>query len=274
MGSVVTATSMPSSRACASVSPTEATAGTLAHAIQDVCDAYREIEASITTLVAHSGKVRQLQEAASQQIPLSNDLSSQSLETLEKELADLEAAERAAANAKNYAEAQALNSKHDAKTQEVNDYKKFKIQCLDPLRACCTEMGTEFGRLGDRAKRAETLIAAMLNLPRNPHESIDSYMCRRGRAAKHIAKKQGAWSSEWTVKAKSWCAHLQRHPESPAGSVMAWHNQIWLKTQRAKLLAERKPKANTALSMFAGWTGTRTRAGRPCVRFEEGCAEL
>jgi len=118
------------------------------------------------------------------------------------------------------------------------------------------------------------MIAAMMNLPRNPCESIDAYLCRRGRAAKHLAKKQGVWSEEWRAKAKSWCAHLQRHPESPAGSVMAWHNQVWLQQQRAELLAKRNPRRNTSLSVLAGWTGTRTRAGQPSVRFEDGCARV
>ena len=52
-----------------------------------------------------------------------------------------------------------MKAKHDAKTREVNDYKKFKIQCLDLLRVCCAKMGTEFGALTNRTKRAETLLA-------------------------------------------------------------------------------------------------------------------
>ena len=117
------------------------------------------------------------------------------------------------------------------------------------------------------------MIAALSNIARNPCEGIDSYMCRRGRAARGIAKKQGVWSSSWLQCAKAWHNHLQRHPESPAGMVMSWHNKQWLQEQRAALLVKRRPKA-TGLSLFASWTGTRTSAGRPCVRFEEGCASF
>ena len=142
---------------------------------------------------------------------------------------------------------------------------------------CCTifslqmvEMATPKGIMNMLDGIQANMIGALLTIAKNPCEGIDAYMCRRGRAARAIAKKQGVWSSSWLQRAKARQAHLQRHPESPAGMVMSWHNRKWLQERRASLLAVRKPRA-TSLSMFASWTGTRSRAGRPCIRFEEGC---
>jgi len=115
------------------------------------------------------------------------------------------------------------------------------------------------------------MLGALLNLPKNPLEGIDSYMCRRGRAARAIARKQGAWSSLWVERAKAWCHHLQRHVDSPAGMVMAWHNRDWLQKQRAEQLTRRKPKAGH-LTILASWTATRKKSGQPSIRFEDGRA--
>jgi hypothetical protein len=146
-----------SARALEDVLSQAAVTTRLATAIQDVCNMYGEIEAADRALVAHMARLLQLQGAISQQPPLSSDLSSQSLETLEKELADLRAAERSAAETQQYHEAQAFKTKHDIKTHEKNHYTTFKSECLDPLRACCNEMRKEFDVLGERAKSAETL---------------------------------------------------------------------------------------------------------------------
>ena len=153
----------------------QTTAGTLQNAIQDVCKVHDEIEASFTVLLSHTARLMQLQGAISQQphsqevpIPgevvvdsevwpvLKSDLVSQSLEELEKELSDLKAAQRAAAKEEKYAEAEALKIKYDTKTRDVDDYKTFKSEVLDPLRACCIEIRCELERVCELAKTADT----------------------------------------------------------------------------------------------------------------------
>ena len=88
----------------------QATAGTLVNTVQKVGKVHDQMHTSVKALLSHTERVRQWQEAA-QQSPLSSDLSSQSLETLEKELADLNAAKRAAAEADEYDEAKALKAR-------------------------------------------------------------------------------------------------------------------------------------------------------------------
>lgn len=169
----------------------------LSRVVQDALDVYDEIETFVKTMIKDTGRIGQLQVAASQQFPLSSALCSQSLEALERELTDLKAAQSAAVKALNkelmdlkavqksaadaeeydkakalktkvenrtkevQTETQALKAKHDTKTQEVSDYKRFKSQFLDPLQTCCTQMAREFGKLGERAKRVETASQAM-----------------------------------------------------------------------------------------------------------------
>ena len=58
----------------------------------------------------------------------SSFVTTKSLEELEKELENLKSAEKAAADAGMYAEAQAFRARHDTKTHELNEYKKLKSQ--------------------------------------------------------------------------------------------------------------------------------------------------
>ena len=98
--------------------------------------------------------------------------------------------------------------------------------------------------------------------------NINSFMCRRGRAAKVLSKKAGLWSVEWKKRAEKWLSHLKRHPESPGGKVLAYHNIHWLRKTRAELLKKRNPKS-LKYSLLSGWTDSRVRQGRPSARFEE-----
>ena len=90
----------------------------LAPAIQDVCNMCGEIQAADTALVAHTARLLQLQGAILQQPPLSSDLSSQSLETLEKELAHLRSAQKSAADSEQYDEAERCFGREPRNTAE------------------------------------------------------------------------------------------------------------------------------------------------------------
>ena len=112
------------------------------------------------------------------------------------------------------------------------------------------------------------MMSTLVAITRNPYENINSFMCRRGRAAKVLSKKAGLWSVEWKKRAEKWLSHLKRHPESPGGKVLAHHNIHWLREKRAELLKKRNPKS-LKYSLLSGWTDSRVRQGRPSARFEE-----
>ena len=115
-----------------------------------------------------------------------------------------------------------------------------------------------------------SMMCTLLDISRNPNETMNSFMCRRGRAAKVHNKKSGLWSVEWRKRACSWHEHLKRHPESPGGMMLAYHNIEWLREKRAEQLRKRNP-SSTVYSLIAGWTDTRANRGKPSARFEEAC---
>jgi hypothetical protein len=132
-----------------------ATAVKLPQAVTALMDVYHEVEALVSNLRSSTDTVRQLQEAAAKLFPLSSQLESQSLATLEKELDALKSAERAAAESARYDEAKGLSAQHAQKTQEVYDYKKFKNEFLDPLRTCFDDMVRTSQNLGNLFSRAD-----------------------------------------------------------------------------------------------------------------------
>ena len=113
-----------------------------------------------------------------------------------------------------------------------------------------------------------SMMSTLVPITRNPYENINSFICRRGRAAKALSKKAGLWSVEWETRAARWLGHLKRHPESPGGKVLAYHNMQWLRDRRAELLKRKNPKS-LQYSLFSGWTDSRVLRGRPSPRFEE-----
>ena len=113
-----------------------------------------------------------------------------------------------------------------------------------------------------------SMMSTLVVITRNPHENINSFICRRGRAAKVLSKKAGLWSVEWRRRAEKWLSHLKRHPESPGGKVLAHHNLQWLRERRAELLKRKNPKS-LKFSLFSGWTDSRVLRARPSPRFEE-----
>ena len=115
-----------------------------------------------------------------------------------------------------------------------------------------------------------SMMCTLLNMSRNPSETINSFMCRRGRAAKALSKRAGLWSVEWRKRADRWYRHLKRHPESPGGIVLAYHNFEWLREKRAEQLRRKNPKS-LMYSLLAGWTDTRATRGKRPPRFEEAC---
>ena len=127
----------------------KATAVQLPQAVAKLLRLYPQVDAAVNTLKASTDKLRGLQEAAAQQFPLSSQLGSQSLEALEKELAALKSAEKAAADAARYSDAQDLSNQHAQRNREVYDLKRFKTETLDPMRVCSASMSRESEELGD-----------------------------------------------------------------------------------------------------------------------------
>ena len=112
----------------------------------------------------------------------------------------------------------------------------------------------------------ETFPKKLFNLNLAPPLSKKPLL--RFSSAKALSKKAGLWSVEWKTRAARWLGHLKRHPESPGGKVLAYHNMQWLRDRRAELLKRKKPKS-LQYSLFSGWTDSRVLRGRPSPRFEE-----
>ena len=127
----------------------------LPQAVTALMALYREGEALVSNLKSSTDKMRQLQEASAKLLPLSSQLGSQSLATLEKELAALKSAEKSAAEAAKYREAENLMAQHAQKTQEVSEYKKFKSEFLDPLRTCSADMVRDSQNLSNLFSRVD-----------------------------------------------------------------------------------------------------------------------
>ena len=135
----------------------------------------------------------------------------------------------------------------------------YRSSCWPPSKDLSTRL----------AKIQASMYATLLELPRNSNETIDSYMCRRGRAATALVRKHGSWSDQWHANARKWYQHLLRHPEGPAGQVLKFHDDDWLQVQRMNTHASRGCRSLN-LSAFAGFTNTRKASGRPSQRFEQG----
>jgi hypothetical protein len=170
----------------------EATEVGLSCAIKDLLDVYSEIVVVAQALMSSTAKVGQLQDAASRLFPLSIDLNSQSLEALEKELTDFKRAEKAAAQGAKYAEAQALAAKHAKRTQQVCECRKFKSECLDPLKVCCNELVAGFVQLNERAKQAEIAQKTILTRSKE-YNMVASVLAQELDKTCLLAKSELAW---------------------------------------------------------------------------------
>jgi hypothetical protein len=134
-----------------------ATSGPLARDAKDFTDHYAQIVVTVSALMSSTTKVGKLQEDSVKFKPLSNDLDSQSLETLEKVITDLKSQEKAAVEGRQYLEAAAVEEKIKQKTEELSSYQHFKSQYLDALRGFCNEMVKEADKLGELLKQEKTI---------------------------------------------------------------------------------------------------------------------
>jgi hypothetical protein len=134
-----------------------AISGPLARDVKDFNDLYGQIADTVSALMSSTTKVEILQEDAFELKPFSNDLDSQSLETLEEDITVLKSQENAAVEEGEYLEAAAVKAKIKQKMEELRSYQRFKSQYLDALRGCCNEMVKEADKLGELVKQEKTI---------------------------------------------------------------------------------------------------------------------
>ena len=92
----------------------------------------------------------------------------------------------------------------------------------------------------------------------------DDATCSRrgGREAQQHISSAGSWESRSAKIVLQWHKHLRRrHVQSWATDAFHTQDSRWLQLRRL---------ASGSLSSFAGALGSRERAGKPHIRFEDG----
>ena len=112
----------------------------------------------------------------------------------------------------------------------------------------------------DAQQRA--MITALMRLPKEPAESIDTFGKRRASAAGAVARRVGLWSVRACEARLSWERHLRRgRLWSWATELHEWHARDWLRGRRAE---------RASYSLDGGRTGTRIIMGGPTRRWHDG----
>ena len=109
------------------------------------------------------------------------------------------------------------------------------------------------------------MLAIASNMQRRPDEDGLSFLRRRGRYARTLARRHGLWSQHWHNRVLNWDAHLDRHSDHPATAIRDWHDSKWLMLQRL---------LSGSSSIFAGKTGTRATSGKVQPRWQESIREI
>lgn len=115
----------------------------------------------------------------------------------------------------------------------------------------------------DRAQRR--MVAILLGTRKEPGETPEGFVRRRGRQAGQVAARDGLWSERCAKRVIAWHDHLQRernHHAWPA-QLLKWHGEEWLQQRRAM---------QNSASVFAGRTATRLSAGKVQCRWHDGVA--
>jgi hypothetical protein len=120
-------------------------------------------------------------------------------------------------------------------------------------------------------KIQQKMTASLLRLPREPGEEADSYVKRRGRAARKICSERGLWSNHWFGRSLAWDEHLARPRNfvSWPAKLREYRGRQWLIEQRASFAPSVASRGSTA-SVFAGRTGTRSFPGKVQARWHDG----
>ena len=127
------------------------------------------------------------------------------------------------------------------------------------------QIGCEVDRLQQK------MTASLLRLPPAPGEEAESYVRRRGRAARKICEEHGTWSDHWFGRALNWDEHLARprNCESWPAKLREYKGKQWLMDRRVSFAPTVASRASTA-SVFAGRTGTMSFRGKVHARWHDG----
>ena len=117
----------------------------------------------------------------------------------------------------------------------------------------------------------QKMTPTLLRIPRNEGEELDSFVRRRGRAARKCALGQGLWSQHWFGRSVRWDDHLSRPSNfhTWAAKLREYHGKEWLIDRRASFAPSTASRESTA-SATAGRTGTRSVHGKVHMRWHDG----
>ena len=124
-------------------------------------------------------------------------------------------------------------------------------------------------QIADELDRVQQkMISIALRQPRLPHEEVQDYVRRRGRAARRICQKHGPWSNHWFARAAALYKHLSRSRNGTVWSAQLrdYHGKKWLEEQRASFIVSE----TSSTSILAGRTGTRAFVGKVHTRWHDG----
>ena len=117
----------------------------------------------------------------------------------------------------------------------------------------------------------QKMTASLLRLPRLEGEEADSYVRRRGRAARKQCSHHGLWSQQWFKRVIAWDEHLSRRRNfhTWAAKLRDYRGKTWLMQRRASF-APSTASIDSPASATAGRTGTRSFAGIVHTRWHDG----
>ena len=117
----------------------------------------------------------------------------------------------------------------------------------------------------------QKMTSSLLRLPRDDGEEIESFVRRRGRAARKCNEEMGLWSQHWFARAIRWDDHLSRpiNHHTWAAKLREYRGKDWLMQRRASFAPSTASRASS-VSMTAGGTGTRAVRGYVHTRWHDG----
>ena len=115
------------------------------------------------------------------------------------------------------------------------------------------------------------MTASLLRLSRLEGEGAESYVRRRGRAARKQCAHHGLWSQQWFKRAIAWDEHLSRRRNfhTWASKLREHRGKTWLMHRRASFAPSTASVVSPA-SATAGRTGTRSFPGIVHTRWHDG----
>ena len=113
------------------------------------------------------------------------------------------------------------------------------------------------------------MLSLVCPVRRQAGESNAQHALRRGRHVSKLIGPKDPWSKHWYGRSNRWDEHVRRgHTCKWNHELLCFNNIDWLQSQRIQFASDFTSRIR-GLSMWAGRTGTRSRAGKVQPRWEE-----